>query len=294
MVVWYRKIIFLGDTPFVHGFLRTAACCLRKLFRVHSSNTGYPWKQPRIFVPFGLVRFGSDIFVRYHWAVFWEQQSIISYRLSFVFSLCVWLLFVCLFQSILHPGSSIYPSWVDSMINYAAHCQTANAYFVYPCFLVNILHQWSSCLFSFIHRSSLISRPSSLFHGSSSFTLHHLYFSRRWRFIFCFIPWSFRSIIVHPSFIHRWCYALHPTSMILHHSSHSFHHPSVIFIVGVYLLFCLPHLSCICTAVLVPLGIWRLENLLWRKFHFSVCVFIELLGDGREGRTPMAWHLPVR
>ena len=26
---------------------------------------------------------------------------------------------------------------------------------------------------------------------------------------------------------------------------------------------------------------------------FSVCVSSELLGDGREGRTPMAWHFPV-
>ena len=42
---------------------------------------------------------------------------------------------------------------------------------------------------------------------------------------------------------------------------------------------------------------WAFDG--WRIYcdgssTFSVCLFGELLGDGREGRMPIAWHFPVR
>ena len=42
-----------------------------------------------------------------------------------------------------------------------------------------------------------------------------------------------------------------------------------------------------CTAVVVPLGIRRLENYCDGSSTFSDCVSSELLRDGREGRTPI-------
>lgn len=61
MVVWYSTMTLLGVIPLLSMVFEELL-----LVVLEKNVTGYPYEQPRRFPPFGLVRVGSDMFVRYH------------------------------------------------------------------------------------------------------------------------------------------------------------------------------------------------------------------------------------